>query len=580
MLFAQANDTLEIGTILIGLFGGLAIFLFGMEQMTDAMKTVAGSEMKRLLGRLTTNRFTGVFAGAFVTSIIQSSSVTTVLLVGFITAGLMTLEQSIGVIIGANIGTTVTAQIVAFKVTQYALALVAVGFVLLFTAKRKRIQQYGTMIMGLGLLFFGMELMSNATRPLRSYQPFIDLMQNLENPLLAILITSIFTGLVQSSSATVGVVIVLASQGFITLEAGIALVFGANIGTCITAALASIGKPAEAVRSAAVHVLFQVAGVIVWLPFIDQLAILVRMLSPATTGLEGAALLAAETPRQIANAHTIFNLGNAVIFIWFTNQIAWGMKRLIPDRPVAEPILIQPKYLDETVLDTPDLALDFVRFELRRLGNLAATMLRRALPITLQGSEDDLAALIDSDDEVDALHGAIVAYLRRLSQSNLLRAQSDQLSDYIAVANYVENIGDMVETNIAEAGLDRLHANVEVSPMTQDALRELHGKICWSVEQALEAVSRNNRQLAQEVINAKPEINRLTDAIDEHLTHRLTANEPNRLEVFRIESEIIENFRRTYYFAKRIAKIVTDTDKERAQLPWPEEALPAAIPGD
>ena len=163
--FAEANDGLQVGTILIGLFGGLAIFLYGMEQMTDALKTLAGSEMKRLLGKLTSNRFKSVFAGAFITSIIQSSSVTTVLLVGFITAGLMTLEQSIGVIFGANIGTTMTAQIVAFKVTKYALVLVAVGFAMLFTAKRKRIQQYGVMIMGIGMIFFGMELMSESTRP-------------------------------------------------------------------------------------------------------------------------------------------------------------------------------------------------------------------------------------------------------------------------------------------------------------------------------------------------------------------------------------------------------------------------------
>lgn len=572
MLLAQATDSLDITAIVIGLFGGLAIFLYGMDQMTDAMKTVAGAEMKRLLAKLTTNRFTGLFAGAFVTSVIQSSSVTTVLLVGFITAGLMSLEQSIGVILGADIGTTVTAQIVAFKITKYALALVAIGFLLLFTANRKRIQQYGMMIMGLGLIFFGMELMSEATHPLRTYQPFIELMQNLENPLLAILITTIFTALVQSSSATVGIIIVLASQGFISLHTGIALVFGANIGTCITAILASIGKPTEAVQSAVVHVLFKVIGVVIWLPFIDQLAQLTRLVSPATAGLEGVALLAAETPRQIANAHTIFNVANTFIFVWFTNQIAWAMRRLIRARPVQEIPLVQPKYLDEAVLDTPDLALDFVRFELRRLGELATTMLHKALPATVHGSEADLKALVKADDEVDALHGAIVTYLRRLSQTDLLTAQSSTLANYLAVANYIENIGDMVETNIAEAGFDRVRTNVQVSPMTEEALRALHTKICWTVEQAIDAVTRNDHQLAQQVINAKPEINRLSDAIDIHLTQRLSANEPGRLEVFRLESELIENFRRIYYFAKRIAKIAAETRWERDQVAWPELA--------
>jgi phosphate:Na+ symporter len=566
----EVNHTLELSTVLLGLFGGLALFLYGMDQMTNAMKTVAGAEMKRLLSKMTTNRFTGLFAGAFITSIFQSSSVTTVLLVGFISAGLISLEQSIGVILGADIGTTMTAQIIAFKVTKYALALVAVGFALLFTATRKRIQQYGIIIMGLGLIFFGMDLMSEATHPLRAYQPFIDLMQNLQNPLLAILITTIFTAIIQSSAATVGVVIVLASQGIITLETGIAFVFGANIGTCITAILASIGKPTEAVQSAVVHVLFKVIGVLIWFPLIDQLAVLTRFISPVAAGLEGAARLAAETPRQIANAHTIFNVANTFLFVWFTDQIAWGMRRLIPERPVKETLLVQPKYLDDTVLDTPDLALDFVRFELRRLGQLATAMLRQALPVTVHGSELEISRLVEADDEVDSLHGAIVTYLRRLSQSDLLTAQSNQLSDYLTVANYIENIGDMVETNIAEVGFDRVRANVQVSPMTEEALRALHKKVCSTVEQAIDAVTRNDRQVAQQVIDAKAEINRLSDAIDIHLTRRLTVNEPGRLDAFRIESEMIENFRRIYYFAKRIAKVATDTRWARDQVAWPE----------
>ena len=236
-----APHVLEIGAIAMGLFGGLALFLFGMEQMTDALKAVAGGGMKKLLARLTTNRFKAAFAGAFVTAVIQSSSVTTVLVVGFISAGLLSLTQSIGIILGADIGTTITAQIIAFKITRYALVLVAIGFGLMFLAKQEKLRQYGTMLMGLGLIFFGMELMSQATHPLRSYQPFINLMRRMGNPLTGILIGTVFTSLVQSSSATIGVIIVLAGQGFITLEAGIALAFGANIGTCIKNSLRSSG---------------------------------------------------------------------------------------------------------------------------------------------------------------------------------------------------------------------------------------------------------------------------------------------------------------------------------------------------
>ena len=210
-------------------------------------------------------------------------------MVGFITAGLMSMAQSIGVIMGANIGTTITAQIVAFKVTEAAMLMVAVGFGMLFFSKQEKIKQYGGLIMGLGLVFFGMAVMGDAMKPLRSYQPFLDLMTSMENPLIGILIAAAFTGLIQSSSATTGIVIVMASQGFITLPAGIALAFGANIGTCMTAMQAAIGKPREAVRAAVVHVLFNVFGVLLWIGLIGRLAELVTWMSPVHEELTGSA---------------------------------------------------------------------------------------------------------------------------------------------------------------------------------------------------------------------------------------------------------------------------------------------------
>jgi len=238
------------------LFGGLALFLFGMEQMSDALKAAAGDQMKTLLSKLTKNRFSAAISGAFVTSVIQSSSVTTVLVVGFVSAGLMTMSQSIGVIMGANVGTTITAQIVAFKVEKAALLMIAIGFGMIFLSKKENVRQYGNMLMGLGLIFFGMGVTSEGMSPLRSYEPFINLMASMENPFFGILVAAVFTALVQSSSATTGIVIVMASQGFVTLPAGIALAFGANVGTCITAILASLGKPTEAKRASMVHVLF------------------------------------------------------------------------------------------------------------------------------------------------------------------------------------------------------------------------------------------------------------------------------------------------------------------------------------
>ena len=426
------------------LFGGLAVFLFGMEQMADALKRVAGNRMKDILGRLTTNRFMGMLTGTFVTAVIQSSSVTTVMLVGFVTAGLMSLSQAVGVIFGANIGTTITAQIVAFKVTHYALLLVAVGFLMIFTGKTNRIKNYGALTMGLGLIFFGMGIMSSGMKPLRSYEPFIQIMQEVSHPAVGILIAAAFTGLVQSSSATTGVVIAMASQGLISLEGGIALIMGANIGTCVTAALAAIGKPREAVRVAVAHVTFNIAGVAVAVWFIPYLADFVRGISPVVQGATGMDKLAAETPRQIANAHTTFNIFFSAIFLPAAGLVARFAEWLVPDRPLVAEAAIQPKYLDEELLSTPPLALDRARREVGRLGDRVDDFLEAALPAVISGSEEDLQALAELDTDIDILHGHVVKYLGKVSVGELTSDESGEVMELLQVANHLEQIGDII----------------------------------------------------------------------------------------------------------------------------------------
>lgn len=579
MVFADTAASLPIGTILMGLLGGLALFLFGMDQMSDALKLVAGDGMRNALARLTTNRFTGALAGALVTAVVQSSSVTTALVVGFISAGLLSLTQSIGVIMGANIGTTVTAQIIAFNVTHYALVLVAAGFALLFFLKNEKVRHYGHMIMGLGLIFFGMQLMSDGTYPLRDYQPFKNLMAQMAYPLYGILFAAVFTALVQSSSATTGLVIALAMKGNISLEAGIALIFGANIGTCVTALLASIGKSREAIRAATVHVVFNVAGVALWYAFIPQLAAVVTWMSPSSPDLAGTARLAAETPRQIANAHAVFNVSNTLIFIGFATPLAWLMHRLIPDRLEQKREAAQPKYLNDLLLETPALAMDIVRMELGRLGAAAIRMVRGALKTALHGGAADLRHLENMDNDVDQLHGAIVTYLGRLSQKNLTDRQSEQLHDYLAAANYIENIGDMIETNLVETGRERLRVGLQVSEATQQVLGAFHGRVVWSVERAVRALVRNDLQIANEVTAAKDEINHLAAAAELHLSRRLAADEPNRLAAFRLESELIEYLKRMYYFAKRIAKIVSEEELQymRKEESEPTEEKPVSV---
>jgi phosphate:Na+ symporter len=242
----------------IKLLGGLALFLYGMEKMTDGLKAAAGKQMNTLLAKLTGNPILGAITGAIVTAVIQSSSVTTVLVVGFVSAGLMTLVQSVGVIFGANVGTTITAQIVAFNTTALAYPLIAIGFVMTFVWKQGVARHYGAMLMGLGLIFYGMAAMGSAMSPLRTHEGFAELLQSLQNPILGMLAGAVFTALVQSSSATIGLAVVMATQGLLSLPAGIAILFGAKIGTGITAVLAAIGKPQDAKRAAAVHVLFNV----------------------------------------------------------------------------------------------------------------------------------------------------------------------------------------------------------------------------------------------------------------------------------------------------------------------------------
>ncbi|HHI81870.1 MAG TPA: Na/Pi cotransporter family protein, partial [Rhizobiales bacterium] len=366
-----------------------------MDIMTQALKRAAGEHLKSLLATLTRNRFSGVLTGAFVTSVIQSSSVTTVILVGFISAGLLSMGQSVAVIMGANIGTTITAQILAFKVTKLALPILAAGFLVSAVAKRENWRQYGLMALGLGLIFYGMGVMSSAVGPLRSYEPFIRFMTTMQNPLLAAFAGAAFTAVIQSSSATTGILIAMAGQGLIGLEAAIAITLGANIGTCITAVLAAIGKPREAMRAAAVHTLFNVAGVLLWIGFVPQLAELARAISPVHENLSATARLAAETPRQIANVHTFFNVANTFIFIGFTTQIARFVNWLIPDKPLKEAEEMAPKYLDESLLLTPSIALVGARREAVRLGRLVRDMLDEVVPAAIArdaGALDGIAA--------------------------------------------------------------------------------------------------------------------------------------------------------------------------------------------
>jgi len=545
------------------LAGGLAIFLYGMEKMSDALKIVAGDRLRDILGKLTTNRFMGLITGAGVTAVVQSSSITTVMLVGFVSAGLMTSVQSIGVIFGANIGTTITAQIIAFKVTKFSLLLVAIGFVMDFAGKREMVKHYGSLIMGLGLIFFGLAIMSSGMKPLRSYEPFISLMQDVSNPAIGIAIALVFTAAVQSSSATTGVVIALATQGLITLEGGIALILGANIGTCVTAGLAAIGKDREAVRVAVAHVTFNIVGVFVIVWFIPYLAELVRAISPAAETLTGVDKLAAETPRQIANAHTIFNVGFSLLFLPFVGAMAKFCEIVVPTRVLTPEEVatakFKPKFLDELLIRTPAMALSMARREIIRMSQVVDEMLSAIPETVLVGNVTKMKEVRDLDDQVDALYAGISRYLAKVGRENLSAADSDEAVVLITATSEVENIGDIVETHMSHLTSVCDANQVSFSEEDLNFLKGCHEQMLDSFRSAMVAVEHDRRAAAKIVLDMEEEF---VGSMDKYLAERRSLflrqdHTAQEMAAFTVLSDLIENLKRVYDHTKRIAKLVT-----------------------
>jgi phosphate:Na+ symporter len=566
----QTIPSIEILPLIFGLLGGLALFLYGIEQMTGALKTIAGSKMKNLLAKVTSNRIKGAITGVFATAVVQSSSVTTVLVVGFISAGLISLAQAISIIVGANVGSTVTVQIIAFNITKYSLLMIAIGFGIRFIVKNEKIKYLGLMLMGIGLLFLGMQFMSDATRPLRAYEPFIYAMSHMKNPIIGILIAAVFTAIIHSSAATIGIVIALASQGFINLEAGISLVLGANIGTCITALLASIGMPRVSKQAALSHIIINIIGVLIWLPFIYRLDDVVRYISPSFHELTGLNRIAAEAPRQIANAHTIFNIFNTIILLPFITPLGKFIAWILPVKPLAVEEKIKPKYLDDASLSTPSIALELVRMELSRQSRRASVMIKEITNAVLYADKDKLRKIKKMDDEVDLLHDYIISYLSKLSKKELTAEESRLHQSYLIASNYIEYIGDVIETNLVTLGKERVEAELQFSKKSQPYLSNFFDKVIWCAEESFNALLEGNKKRADVVINMKKEVSQLAQETQSHLEERLNFETDVPLAEYRILSEIVENMKRIYYLSKRIAKDVVESKSLSPSQPLPD----------
>ncbi|MGB5425260.1 MAG: Na/Pi cotransporter family protein [Gammaproteobacteria bacterium] len=550
----ESPDWLQL---FLGLFGGLALFLGGLQMLSEGMIKAAGQTMKTVLARLTTNRFKGALTGAFVTGVLNSSTVTTLLVVGFISGGLMTLAQSVGVIMGANIGSTVTAQLLAFNLSAYSLGPVALGFFMLFTARQEKVKYYGMMVMGIGLVFYGMGLMSEAMTPLRSFPPFLEILKSLENPVAGIIAGAVFTAIVQSSAATVGIAIAMASEGLLALPAGIALALGANIGTAVTTAIMGIlsSKSEEAVRASVVHVAFNVLGTLIWLPLIWLLVDMSVWVSPASPELEGTARAAAEVPRQIANANTLFNVINTLLFIGFTGWFARLAERLVPKRPLEAGVIVEPEFLDEAALAVPIVALQQVRLEVGRIGAITLGMLRDIGPALLGRNMKHVEDIARRDDEVDILEAAILAYLGKIRKGLLTDQESHEFQGLMTATDNIENLADVIEIDIV--ALARKAANVKSasSDETREILVALYTTVTRAVELAVQAVRDNDQRAAESVLLLKDTIRGQSENLLARKATRLGAEDPEYLNLVRLEMAFIDQMRRIYTLAKRIAKV-------------------------
>jgi len=523
------------------LIGGLALFLFGMDVMTKALKDSAGGKLKHFLSKMTSNRWKALLAGTSITAIIQSSSVTTVLAVGFVSAGVMTFQSTLGVILGANIGTTITAQIIAFKVTKIALLLVIIGYLATLVTNKEIYRAYGNIILGLGLIFLGMNFMSDGMLPLRSSDQFLNLMKNISNPGWGIMIGALFTALVQSSSATTGIVIILASQGLVSTQGGISLIIGANIGTCVTAFLSAIGKPRAAMQVAFAHILFKIIGAILWVWFIPQLADITGLITPR------------DVARQIANAHTIFNVANATLLIGFTTPLARLVNKLLPvsSEDNAGEIML----LDTYYLQNPALAIDLVDKELIKLADKTDCLLKEGLEITLTGSERHLRELRRYDENIDFHQKQILFYLQQIQQLKLSKKESHRIKVQMEMANILEAAADLVSTDMVESAEHRIKHGFNVSEETLKRISSFYLKSIKSINDAFVAYSNHDADLARRVIGRKKTFKRITFQLKEHLVNRLTLMDSNRIAKIRFETDLIELIDRLYALSRRMARL-------------------------
>jgi phosphate:Na+ symporter len=557
ILNANNNMTEKINwfMLILGLIGGLTLFLYGIDKLSEGLKKTAGQGLRKIFALMSKNKLLSFLFGILITVMLQSSSATTVMLVSLVNSGLMQFAQTSAIILGANIGSTVTSQLIAFKLTDYSLLFVAIGYLMFLLFKKDIIKNIGFSIFGFGLLFFGMDLMGSAMDPLKTYQPFVDILKNFDNLYFNILIGLVFTAIIQSSGAFIGIVIVMSLQGFITLNSAIGMILGANIGTCFTAFLASLNTTRNAKRVALSHIFFKTIGVILfifWIPKFQELVIYISNFFGADIG------------RQIANAHTIYNIINALVLLPFTNLTAKLVLKIMPDKLIDEKMQPKIRHLDKSVINNPIIAISLARQEIANAITLTNRMMQDIMtPFIQKNIAYDTSytkltieeAIIMREEKIDFLEIKITEYLTLVTKKEINKKISDEVFTLISVINYIESIADVITEDILPL-IPQMHSlNNDFSNEGKTELIDYQTRIRKQLSRLEEYFKNHDIKKAKSIIEKWEKYVKIDSDIRTNHYIRLNNNEKTQ-STHKIHMELLVHFQEIGNQIDRIAKIL------------------------
>ena len=530
--------------IVIGIMGGLGLFLYGMNLMGEALEKAAGSKLKKIIELLTSNIFMGVIVGTIVTAIIQSSSATTVMVVGFVNAGIMTLPQAVGVIMGANIGTTVTAQLVSIDINGLAPIALGIGIILYLFTNKPKTKHIAEVLIGFGILFTGMDFMKEAVKPLAEYSGFTNALLTFgKYPILGLLLGFGITAIIQSSSASMGMLVVLASQGLIPLNSALPILYGQNIGTCVTSLLSSIGASISARRAALIHLMFNVLGTIIFLIFLNGIVVkAVVYMDPDNVA------------RQIANVHTIFNITSTLMLLPFNKIIIILATKLAPDNNTEDDDTKVVKFIDDRMIETPSIALVSVEKETLRMGEKSRESLDSAMTGIFEKSEKDLSNTLKKEKVINELQKTILNYLLKLSKAPLNEESREVIDSLFNTVNDIERIGDHAE-NLAELGKSSIVNDVVFSDNARSELSDMYNKVLSTYTYSLESMRTSDVDLACKVIKMEEQVDIMEKTCRLNHMRRLNNNMCS-IDNGIIYLEILTNLERVSDHAVNIAQQV------------------------